>query len=50
MNEGVKPDMQEFPLLKSRSVECQNIGMLTRAFEVLRKTHPEHKWEIFQIP
>ena len=50
MNEGVTPLQDEFCLLKSRSVECQNIGMMTRAFEVLRKTHPEFKWEIFQIP
>jgi hypothetical protein len=50
MNEGVKPCQDEFSLLKSRSVEVSNIGMLTRGFEILRKTHPEFKWEIFQIP
>jgi hypothetical protein len=50
LNEGQKPCMDEFCLLKGRSVEISNIGMLTRAFDVLRKTHPEYRWEIFQIP
>ena len=50
LNEGITPSQDEFCLLKSRSCEVANIATLTRGFEVLRKTHPEHKWEIFQIP
>lgn len=50
MNEGCKPNMDDFCLLKSRSVELVNIDTMVRGFEILRKTHPEFDWNIYQIP
>lgn len=50
MNEGCKPNMDDFYLLKSRSTELQNIDTMIRGFAILRKTHPEFQWNIFQIP
>lgn len=49
-NEGCNPDMDDFVLLKSRRVEIANIETLTKGFKILRQSHPEFKWEIYQIP
>lgn len=49
-NEGCDPNMEDFCMLKSRSCEIENIDILTKGFEILRKTHPEFKWEIYQLP
>jgi len=50
MNEGCKPNMDDFSLLKSRQTELVNIDTMIRGFDILRKTHPEFEWTIFQIP
>lgn len=50
MNEGCTPDMNDFVLLKNRSVEYNNLEVLERGFQILRKTHPEMQWKIFQLP
>jgi hypothetical protein len=50
MNEGCIPDMDDFYLLKGRSVEYSNIEVLTRGFDILSKSHPEMSWKIFELP
>jgi hypothetical protein len=50
MNEGCTPDMDDFYLIKNRSVEYNNIEVLTRGFEILAKSHPEMSWKIYELP
>lgn len=49
MNEGYTPNPDDFVLLKSRDVELNNIRTIERGFVVLRKTHPEFTWNIFEF-
>lgn len=49
-NEGVTPDIEDFCLLKSRDCELRNLETAARGFTILRKTHPELRWEIFELP
>jgi hypothetical protein len=50
MNEGCVPDMNDFVLVKDRKIEYSNLEVLERGFKILRKTHPEMQWKIFQMP
>lgn len=50
MNEGCIPDMADFVLIKNRSVEYSNLEVLERGFSILRKTHPEMQWKIYELP
>lgn len=49
MNEGYTPNPDDFVLLKSRDVELNNIRTIERGFVILRKTHPELEWNIFEF-
>lgn len=48
-NEGCEPNMADFVLLKSRDVELANLETLQKGFEILRKTHPEFAWNIYEV-
>lgn len=49
-NEGFEPNIEDFPTLKSRDVELNNISITEEAFKVLRASHPEHAWVVYPIP
>jgi len=50
MNEGAELDMEDFSLLKSRDCEIDNLKILQVAFPRLKRSHPELRWEIYQLP
>lgn len=49
MNEGYPANPDDFILLKSREVEMNNIKTIEKGFKILRKTHPEYQWKIFEF-
>jgi len=50
MNEEAPIDMSDFLLIKGRGSELSNISTLEKGFEILKKTHPEYTWRIYQLP
>lgn len=50
MNEGCRPNMDDFCLLKGRDCEIANIDILQKGFAKLRQSNPEFEWKIYQIP
>lgn len=49
-NEGYEPKKSDFIALKGRDVEIGNLEILKKGFKILNKTHPEYKWQIYEIP
>lgn len=49
MNEGYKPNPDDFVLLKSREVEINNLKIIEKAFNILTVKHPEFEWKIFEF-
>jgi hypothetical protein len=48
-NEGCEPNMEDFVLLKSRDVELANLETLQKGFDILKRTHPEFTWVIYEV-
>lgn len=48
-NEGADTPRDDFTLLKSRDVEISNIRTFRKAFDILRVSHPEFNWVIFEF-